>query len=602
MGPKASGGTGSSGRKASLPWLVFVSAGLVVAGIAAGWMLFQRSKGKASESPTASTVQPYIARPSGTLTYTKDIAPILMDRCLRCHRAGQSAPFSLSSYAEVKKHVRQIADVTERRFMPPWLPEPGYGHFAADRRLTAQELGMIQQWIKEGAIEGDPNQLSAAKQWPDGWQLGTPDLVVELPDYTLRGEGKDVYRNLVASIPVTATKYVKGVEFLPGNPKVVHHAFINVDETRQSRRLAEKQNPPGFDGMDLPENANMPGGQLLGWQPGKLADMVEDGLAWVLRTNTDLVLQMHLHPSGKPELVRPKVAFYFTDRPPSTVPFRIRLVRFDFEIPPGASNYLVEQSYVLPVDASVRRILPHCHYLGKDLQGFAELPNGEKRWLIWIKDWDFNWQGDYKYAEPVELPKGTRLVMRYVYDNSTNNPRNPNSPPVPVRHGLQTTDEMAALALQAVVRTPQDRALLADDYFKHFRRVSMDYYEFRIKKDPNDYEAHTKLARALFAKGQVNEALAHLSAAVQIKPDDDRAHYELGFIYLRQERLSEAFREFQTVIRLNPEDYEAYGSLGLICLSAGRKEEAQTYLGTALRLNPDDQVARGNLERARALP
>ena len=192
--------------------------------------------------------------------------------------------------------------------------------------------------------------------------------------------------------------------------------------------------------------------------------------------------------------------------------------------------------------------------------------------------------------------------MEYRYDNSTNNPRNPNSPPVTVRHGLQTTDEMAALALQAVVRTPQDRALLAEDYFNHFRRVSMDYYEFRLRHDPNDVDAHTKLARALFSLDRTEEAMAHLAAAVRIKPNDDRPHYELGFIYLRQQRLRDAFQEFQTVTQLNPQDYEAYGSLGYICLAAGKKEAARAYLEVALRLNPDDQIARGNLDRVNALP
>jgi hypothetical protein len=378
---------------------------------------------------------------------------------------------------------------------------------------------------------------------------------------------------------------------------VVHHAFVNVDETRQSKRLAGKHSPPGFDGMELPESAVMPGGQLLGWQPGKVPSMVDDGLAWALRTNTDLVLQMHLHPSGRPEQVAPRVGLYFTDTPPRTVPFRIRLVRFDFELSAGMEACPVDQSYVLPVDVELLRILPHCHYLGKELQAYAVLPDGEKRWLIWIKDWDFNWQGDYKFAHPVSLPKGSKLVMHYVYDNSTNNLRNPNSPPRTVRHGLQTTDEMAALALQAVVRTPQDRAALSDDYMKYFLRVSMDSYEFRLHLNPADTEAHVKLGRALFSLGRTNEALAHLHKAVELQPQDDRAHYELGFIYLRQNHVPEAFQEFQNVIRQNPEDYEAFGSLGLICLATGRNEEARVYLEAALRLNPDDAVARRNLAR-----
>jgi hypothetical protein len=501
------------------------------------------------------------------------------------------------TYGDVEKRTAQIADVTARHYMPPWLPEAGYGDFADTRRLSNDELGQIQQWIAEGAAEGDPNAAPPAPHWSGGWQLGQPDLVVDLPRYVLASEGKDVYRNLVAPIPIASNRFVQAVELLPGNAKVVHHAFINVDETPVSRRLAQKHDPPGFDGMDLPESAGMPGGQLLGWQPGKVASRADIELAWLLKTNTDLVLQMHLHPSGKPEALAPKVGFYFTVQPPQAVPFRLRLVRFDFDLPAGDSNVVVEQKYTLPVDVEVRRILPHCHYLGKDLQGYAVLPNGERRWLIWIKNWDFNWQGDYKCAQPVALPKGTQLVMRYTYDNSDKNERNPNSPPKLVHQGTQTTDEMAALALQVVTRSPADRSLLAQDYFKDFFRVSLDSFRYRLRLDPSDVDAHVKLARALFSQGETYEALQHLTKAIGMKPDDDRAHYELGFILLRQGKLAEAYREFQTVVQLNPEDYEAYGSLGVICLNAGRTHEGRKYLETALRLNPGDSVARQNLEQ-----
>src|SRR5207249_3849600 len=262
--------------------------------------------------------------------------------------------------------------------------------------------------------------------------------------------------------------------------------------------------------------------------------------------------------------------------------------RFDFEIPAGAADYVVEQSYVLPVDVSLLRVLPHAHYLGKDLQGYALLSGGEKRWLFWIKNWDFNWQGDYQYAQPLFLPKGTRLFMHYLYDNSTNNLRNPNSPPKPVRHGLQTTDEMAGLVFQAVARNFEDRSILAKDYSEYFVRVSMDYYRFLLKLNAEDAEAHLKLGRALVAQGQTPEGITHLLAAVRIQPDDDKAHYELGYAYLLQNRLSAASQEFYSVIRLNRDDYQAFGSLGVICLREGRLADAQTYFETALRLNPDD--------------
>jgi Flp pilus assembly protein TadD len=513
-----------------------------------------------------------------------------------------SPPHSPLTYQEVKKHARQSAEVTQRRYMPPWLPEPGYGELALNRQLGADQIAIIQQWVTDGAVEGNPNDLPPLPRVPEGWQLGHPDLVVTPSQaYMLSAEGKDVYRNVVIAIPVATSRYVKEVEVLSGNPNVLHHAFINVDETRQSRRLAEKQNPPGFDGMDLPESVIMPGGQFLGWQPGKMPSLVPDGLSWVLKTNVDLVLQMYLHPSGKLETVQPAIGFYFTDQAPTNVPFRIKLARFDFEIPAGAANYLVEQSYMLPVDVSLLGVLPHAHYLGKDLQSYALLSSGEKRWLIWIRNWDFNWQGDYQYAQPVFLPKGTRLVMHYQYDNSTNNLSNLNQPPKPVRHGLQTTDEMAGLVFQAVARNSEDRSILAKDYSEYFVRVSMDYYRFLLKLNAEDSEAHIKLGRPLVAQGQTSEGISHLLSAIRIKPDDDKGHYELGYVYLLENHLKEAYQEFQTVIRLNPDDYQAFGSLGLICLKEGKLPKAKTYLETALRLNPEDLIAQQNLRLLEAI-
>jgi tetratricopeptide (TPR) repeat protein len=239
---------------------------------------------------------------------------------------------------------------------------------------------------------------------------------------------------------------------------------------------------------------------------------------------------------------------------------------------------------------------PHAHYLGKDLQGYAEVPGGERKWLLWIKDWDFNWQGDYQYARPIELPKGTKICMRFTYDNSTNNVRNPNQPPRRVRHGANSSDEMAALGFQALAHNAQDRDLLGRDYQKYLAQVLINYFQFRLRLDPSDATAHTRLASFLYFQGKGAEALEHATQAVTLKPDDDQAHYQLGNLYLLANRLAEANDEFQAVIRLNPQDYEAYGNLGLISLKQRRWVEARRYLQVALQLNPDDQIARRNLK------
>ncbi len=571
--------------------LWFLVVGAIVVGLGVGIQaMFRRGPPESSETV-------YVPRAKGSLTFSREVAPIIYSRCSGCHRPSEAAPFSLLTYAQARKHARQIGDVIARRFMPPWPPEPGFGDFADERRLTTDEAGIIQQWVTEGAIEGSRSELPPQPQWTEGWHLGEPDLVVKMSEpYQLAAEGKDVYRNFVFPIPIPATRFVRAVELRPGNAKVVHHAFIDVDETRQSRRQAEKESPPGFGGMELPDTAVMPAGQFLGWQPGKSLYQVPEGLAWILKTNTDLVLQMHMHPSGKPELVEPAVGFYFTDNAPTNLPFRLRLLYYELDIPPGAGNYVVEQSYKLPVDVQLLRVNPHAHYLGKDLQGYALLPGGERKWLLRIKDWDFNWQGDYQYAQPVTLPKGTTLFMRFSYDNSTNNIRNPNHPPQRVHHGINSTDEMAALGFQALTRNLQERDILGRDYQRYLTQVLVDYFQFRLRGEPDDAIAHTRLASFLFLQGKAAEASEHLRSALKIDPKDDQAHYELGYRYLLDSRVNEAWEEFQTVIRLNPNDSQAYGNLGVICLQRRRWSEARGYLESALRLNPDDLVAQRNLK------
>ncbi len=546
------------------------------------------------------SVPAYVPRPAGTVSFAKDVAPILFQHCAPCHRPGQSAPFSLLSYEEVKKKGRLIGDVTERRYMPPWLPEHGYGKFAGERWLSGAEIGLIKQWLDEGAIEGKAADLPPLPKWPDSWELGQPDLVVSLPsEYPLAPDGKDVYRNFLVPIPTRERRFVQAVEFHPGNNKVVHHAFIEIDDTRQSRRLADAVKPPGFDGMQLPESVQMPGGQMLGWQPGKPPYVSPDGLSWVLEPDSDLVLQLHMHPSGKPEAVRSAVGFYFTSQPPTQTAFRINLQRYTIDIPAGAKDYSIENRYVLPVDVDLLRILPHAHYLGKELQGYALLPNGTKQWLIRIKNWDFNWQGDYRYAEPVALPKGTTLVMHFTYDNSADNIHNPNRPPKRVQYGLQTTDEMGELWFQALPRNAADREILAKDHFLKLARDAVEGNQLRLRRNPEDADALLKLGSALYALGRTAEALDHLRAVAQLRPDDNTVHYQLGSIYLRQNRLNEAKKEFETVLRLKPDDFQACGSLGFVYLRQGNLDQAELCFEKTLRLNPEDPIARASLARVR---
>jgi len=287
---------------------------------------------------------------------------------------------------------------------------------------------------------------------------------------------------------------------------------------------------------------------------------------------------------------------YFTDESPTNTAYRINLNPLIIDIPAGKKEYAIEDSYTLPIDVDLIGISPHAHYLGKRLEGFSTAPDGRRQDLILIPDWDFNWQGDYRYAKPIFLPRGTTLTMHFTYDNSEDNPHNPNHPPCRVKYGLQTTDEMGELWFQVLPRTASDRNVLAKDFYGHLGQRTIDYNEYVLKENPNDAEAHTRAGRARMYFGQIPEATAHFQAAVKANPKYDRAWYELGFVCLRQNKLSEAQEAFEKVVELNPRDYEAEGSLGSIYLQRGDFERAAAHFKAALRINPDDEVALRNLE------
>ncbi|NJO56808.1 MAG: hypothetical protein HC834_11355, partial [Rhodospirillales bacterium] len=250
------------------------------------------------------------------------------------------------------------------------------------------------------------------------------------------------------------------MEFRPGNPRVVHHAFIAVDPTEESHRTDLKDEGPGFGGMHLPPTGEVPHGQFFSWQPGKVPMGGDPSRAWPLQTNSWLVLQMHLQTTGKPETVQAEVGLYFAPGEGTDITYKVGLSSYALEIPAGATNFVAEDAFELPVDVEVLGILPHAHYLARRMHGLATKPDGTSLWLINIDRWDFNWQGEYWYEQPVALPAGTRVGMRFFYDNSTNNPANPSTPPRATDYGLSSTDEMAELWMIFRLKSEADRMKL----------------------------------------------------------------------------------------------------------------------------------------------
>ena len=335
------------------------------------------------------------------VAFNRDIAPIVFHYCASCHRPGEAGPFPLLTYEDVKKHGNQIAAVTTTRFMPPWLPEPQALKFADERRLSAEQIALIQKWVEQGMLQGNPADLPPQPQFVKGWQLGKPDLIVKAAKpFQLPASGIDTYWNFILPIPINESRWVKAVEIRPGDKRLVHHANILVDRLELSRKM-ETQPGAGFGGMEIRIESELfdPDSHFLFWKPGTVPYVEPDGMALRLDKGTDLVLNTHLQPSGKPEMIEPSIGIYFTDKPATEHPMLLQLeCDSQLDIPPGDANFVVHDEFTLPLDVDVLAIYPHAHYLGKELEATATLPDGTRETLIDIKRWDLNWQAVYRYA------------------------------------------------------------------------------------------------------------------------------------------------------------------------------------------------------------
>ena len=527
-----------------------------------------------------------------------EVAPIIYEHCAPCHRPGQLAPFSLLTYADVKPNAERIAGLTARRVMPPWPPEPGYGEFSNARQLSDEQIDLIRQWVTQGAIEGDPSSVPTPPTWSDEWQLGRPDLALEnTGPFTLQSEGTDVFRNFVIPIPISSARYVRGVEFRPGNRRLVHHAVIRLDRTGMSRDLDESDPDTGYSGM-VGDASVSPDGRFLGWTPGLAPKLEPEEMAWRLEAGTDLVIHLHLLPTGKPETVEFQIGFFFTDRAPTVLPHLVNLGTRTIEIPAGQEDYVVNDQYVLPTDVDVLSVYPHAHYLGKDVQAFATLPDGTRQWLLWIKDWDFNWQDVYLYKAPVFLPRGTTISMRYTYDNSADNPRNPHAPPQHVTYGPHSSDEMAELWLQVLPRDPAGLAVLERDHRLRELNYLIAGAEAAVAVNPRDAERRNFLGARHLEAGSAGEAIPHLEEALRLRTDYADAHSNLGSALQAEGRLAEAVDHFRQAVSLDPQLADAHNNLGVALAMQGQLDEAVQSLSRAVELAPGDGGALANLGAA----
>jgi len=534
------------------------------------------------------------------VTFTREIAPIVFNACVTCHRTGGPAPFPLTTYDEVRRRATQIAQVTRSRFMPPWKVEPGVSHFVGQRPLDDQEIASIERWAQAGAPEGDPAHLPAPPKFADGWLLGKPDLVVK-PDaaYSLPAQQSDAFRIFAIRLPVAKRTYVTGIEFHPGNARVVHHANIRIDRTPSTRRLDEADPLPGYDGL-MPRTAEYPEGHFLGWTPGQVAPLVQPELAWTLEPGSDLVVQLHLQPSGAVEAVLPEIGLYFTDKTPVRAPTILRLGSQGIDIPPGEARYVIRDSYVLPVDVQLLAVQPHAHYRAREIRGTAQLPDGSSRLVMHIKDWDFRWQHVYRHETPLPLPKGTRLSMEYTYDNSAANVRNPELPPARVLWGQRSRDEMGDLWFQLLASNDADRARIAAEITAKMTGEDIRGYETMLKVEPNDAELHDDVAMLYLGLGFAANAVRHFTASAALKPESAAAHFNLGTALAQAGRFDDAVKAFREALTRRPDYALAHGNIGRVLLAQGNVADALKHLQEAVRLDPNNPRALLGLAEAMA--
>jgi Flp pilus assembly protein TadD/mono/diheme cytochrome c family protein len=560
-------------------------------------------------------------------TFVHDVAPIFYRSCSSCHRPGESGPFPLLTYDDAKKYAPQIAAAVSSRAMPPWLPEHGFGDFANETRLKDEEIRAIVEWAKNGAPQGLASETPAPPNFTEGWQLGPPDMVLDgTRAYSVPKSGPDVFWNFIFSPQLDGKRYVRAIEVRPGIPHGVHHANLLVDRAR-SARSREAEPGTGFPGMDLTVQNSVFDfdTHFLFWKPGSAPWVEPDGLAWELDPGTDLILNAHIMTMGMPMQVKPSIGLYFTDKPPDKFPLLIELERDGkLDIPAGARDFAVADDLRLPLDVDVLAIYPHAHYLGHQVEAYATLPNGERKWLIKIPDWDPNWQAVYHYRDPVFLPKGTLVSMRWHYDNSSANPRNPHKPPQRVLGGNQSTDEMAHLWLQVLPRGEGDRRReLAEAVMQHnVDKNPRDFWsrlwlgalmlsrlnpggaeaslETAVRIDPKQPEGHNWLGLALGSLGRTREATEQFRAALALKPEYANARYNLARALAKSGKFDDAAGNFTALVTADPSDAQVRNAYGELLLKMNRPADALAQLDKALQLEPKNKTYWENWNLARS--
>jgi hypothetical protein len=395
------------------------------------------------------------AKPKETITYAKQVSRILQDRCQTCHHPGTSAPFSLLTYKDAVRRAETIREAVVDKRMPPWHADARFGHFSNERRLSKDEMETLLAWLDSDKPMGDEKDLPPTRTYADGWVIGTPDVVFELPaEQTVPAKGVVEYQYFTTPTNFKEDVWIQAAEARPSNRAVVHHIIVSFRDPKNKSRSGGGR-------------AGIGDGFIVGTAPGDMPMILPPGTARKIPAGADLVWQMHYTPNGKEAKDKSQVAFIFYKgkEPPKYNAQTRGALNGDFVIPPGDGNHLVESEWIAPRDTLLISFMPHMHLRGKDFEYRADYPDGRKEVLLSVPHYDFGWQTSYRLAKPVLLPKGTRIHCTAHFDNSTNNPANPD-PKKEVRWGDQTWEEMMIGWIDFVWKQPEPEAIV--EGFKAF--------------------------------------------------------------------------------------------------------------------------------------
>jgi hypothetical protein len=392
-----------------------------------------------------------VAAPAMAATFHKDVLPLLQRRCHTCHRPGQIAPMSLLTYKDARPWAKAIHEAVLLKRMPPWFVESASLHFSNDPTLTPAEIAAIDQWVREGAPEGDPLEAPAAKQWTSNWNIPNPDLVLKTPEpVRVPASGQIDYQFVILPLNFSEDRWVSAVEIRPDHRPVVHHIVAYVRESSSDwLRNAPRGKPFAHSGVTTCDI-------LAIYAPGQPAMICPSGMAKKIPAGADLVLQIHYTPNGRAVEDRTAIGIKWASAAPERRVLTLQIATADFRIPAGDPNHRVTASGTLPNDALLLSLFPHMHLRGKAFEYAITEPGGRWETLVRVAPYRFEWQLDYRLAEPRRLPKGTRLRATAWYDNSRNNPRNPDAS-AEVTYGEQSDQEMMVGFFDIAIRAHMDK-------------------------------------------------------------------------------------------------------------------------------------------------